>query len=283
MKRAVSDWRPKGLNERPGLTATDLEALAQALPAPPSGEAAEAFHERLGGIASWYWLAEAWRDAPPPSEVRKKLESIRSAAQRLAAQLGVPSLPDEDADPLAQLPYPIRNALVSAAGLHGEAIGGYRDHPPTLLRVRGQPEEYPDYHGDSKLGVAIEHVQLIVAWCDFAIRSSRQSEEDGEVERIKRHGSTGRRARNPGNEPLNDMIGRLGNLYRDTSGRPPGIARPRGGKGEPGGPFVRFVLAVCKRMQIPMTAPALEKRWRTISRLVRASGKIEKLIDDKKA
>ena len=53
-------------------------------------------------------------------------------------------------------------------------------------------------------------------------------------------------------------------LYRDLSGRKPGIARPPKEGGKPGGPFVRFTLAVCTRMGVPMTADSLEKRWRRI-------------------
>lgn len=278
MKRSVSEWRPVGLHERPGLSADDLEALQMMLPAPLPADALKNFRERLGWIAAEYRLKEAWLDAPPPSAVRKRLEAIRSAARRLTDQLGVSPKPDEDVYALDQLPYAIRNALISTAELYGREIGGYSDHPPTAFRIGQQPGEHRDFHGDSKLRSAIEHLQLIAAWSERAGALARQAEEGAAAERIKRHGNAGRQARNQGNEPLSDMIARLGNLYRDTTGRPPGVARPRGGKGEPGGPFFRFALAVCQRMNIPMTPAALEKRWRSLSDLVRATASIEKVL-----
>jgi hypothetical protein len=280
MTRGVSDWRPVGLHERPGLSASDLDALSQILPVIPTGEALQNFQKRLGWIAAEYRLKEAWLHAPPPSAVRKKLEAIRSAARRLTDQLGVSSKPDEDVYALDQLPYAIRNALILTAELYGREIGGYPDHPPTAFRTGQQPEEHQDFHGDSKLRSAIEHLQLIADWSERASGFARQAEEGAAAERIKRHGSTGRQARNLGNEPLNDLIGRLANLYRDTTGKKPGIARPRGAGGSPGGPFIRFVLGVCERMQIPMTAMALEKRWRTIAPVVHASAEIAEIIDE---
>ena len=269
---------PVGLHERPGLSADDLDTLSLILPMIPTGEALKNFQERLGWIAAEYRLKEVWLNAPPPSAVRKKLEAIRSAARRLTDQLGVSPKPDEDVYALDQLPYAIRNALISTADLYGREVGGYPDHPPTAFRIGQQPEGHRDFHGDSKLRSAIEHLQLIAAWSERASGFARQAEEGATAERIKRHGSTGRKARNQGNEPLSDMIARLGNLYRDTTGRAPGVARPRGGKGEPGGPFFRFALAVCQRMNIPMTPAALEKRWRSLGDLVRATASIEKVL-----
>jgi hypothetical protein len=269
VKKDVSHWRPVGLHERPGLATDDAKRIAQLLPGPLAPEALDVFCQRLAWIAAEYRLEEAWRDAPPPSEVRKKLESIRNAAQRLTAQLGVGPRPDDDVDVLDVLPYSIRNALVSVANLFGEAVGGYPDHPPMGWKMPGQQEQYRDFHGDSKLGSAIEHVQLIVAWCDMAIRSARQSEEGAEIQRTKLHGSAGRQARNHGNQPLNGMIAALASLYRDTTGKNPGISRPSRASSAPGGPFVRVVLEVCRRLEVPLTAAALEKRWRTIRPLIR--------------
>ena len=276
MKKKVSEWRPVGLHERPGLSSDDTSAISRLLPVMLSDDAA--FCERLGWSAAQYRLEEAWRDSPAPSDIRKKLESIRSAAGRLSAQLGVPVLSDADTDILDVLPYSVRHALISAADRHGEEIGGYANNPPRPWQIHGQPEEFVDYHGDSELAAAIEHVQMIAAWCERAIRSKRQAEDGAAVERAKRHGGNSRQARNKGNEPLNDLIARLGNLYRDSTGRKPGISRSVGTKGAPGGPFVRFVLAVCQRMQIPMSATALEKRWRTVAPLVHATPAIERTI-----
>lgn len=278
MKKDVSQWRPVGLHERPGLTADDLEALAEMLSV-PSGEARDIFCKRLAGIAMWHGLEDAWRDAPAPSDIRKKLESIRSAAHRLAAQFGVSPLPDEDVETLDALSHPIRSALISAAERYGETIDGYSDHPPTAWPMPSQSERYMDYHGDSKLGAAIEHIQLISAWCERAIQSQRQAEDGAAIERTKRHGETGRQARNPRNEPLNDLIGRLANLYRDTTGRKPGFSRTTRSQGKASGPFVRFVLAVCERMEIPMTATGFEKRWRVVAPLVRATPDIERVLE----
>lgn len=197
MKRGISDWKPVGLNERPGLSASDLDALSKVLPMTPVGEALKSFHERLGWIAAEYRLKEAWLDAPPPSAVRKKLEAIHKSACRLADQLGVSALPDEDVYALDQLPYSIRNSLISSADLYGREVGGYADHPPRPFRITGQSEEYLDFNGDSKLRSAIEHLQLIGAWSERAGRFAREAEEGAAVERIKRHGSTGHQARNP--------------------------------------------------------------------------------------
>jgi hypothetical protein len=279
VKRGISDWKPVGLNERPGLSASDLDALTKSLPVTPNGESLKSFQERLGWIAAEYRLKEAWLDAPPPSAVRKKLESIQKAARRLTDQLGVSPLPDEDVYALDQLPYSVRNSLISSADLYGREVGGYADHPPRPFRITGQSEEYLDFNGDSKLRSAIEHLQLIGAWSERASRLARQAEEGAGVERIKRHGSTGRQARNQGNEPLNDMIGRLGNLYRDTTGQKAGLSRTMRSQGKPTGPFVRFVLAVCERMQIPMTATSFEKRWRIVGPLVNATRDLERALE----
>lgn len=281
MKKDVSEWRPRGLNEAPGLNVETIDGLAQTLSI-AAPDVMDTFRARLSGIAQWYRLAEPWRDAPPPSETRKKIESIRNTARRLAAQLGVAPLPDEDFDPLDQIPYVIRNALMPAAESYGAEIGGYEDHPPTVPRMLDQSKPFTDYHGDSKLAGAIQHVQLISAWCERAIEATRQKEKEDAAERMKRHHNSGPQARNSGNEPLNDMIARLGILYRDVTGSRPGISRPRGARGKPGGPFFRFVLAVCEGMQVPMTATALEKRWRTIGPLVRESKQIEQVLDQPK-
>jgi len=276
--RDPANWRPLGLHERPGLTVADLEALSDLLSI-PIGEPRDKFRKRLAEIAMWHGLDDAWRSAPAPSDIRKRLESIGSAARRLAHRLGVPSLPDEDVDALDVLSHPIRSALISSAERHGETVGGYSDHPPTLWQMPSSSERHTDYHGDSKLAAAIEHVQLIGAWCERAIQAQRQAETGAAINRTKRYGAAGRRARNPGNEPLNDLIARLGNLYRDTTGRRPGISRSTGTRGRPGGPFVRFVLEVCKRMQIPMSATAFEKRWRSVAPLVHATKQIEKILE----
>lgn len=109
---------------------------------------------------------------------------------------------------------------------------------------------------------------MLVAWSDDAVLALKQGRDESRIRRRPAGPAT------RDDEALDGLILRLGQLYRETTGRKPGLSRSSAG--EPGGPFFRFVLLFCAKSRIRITADGLEKRWRRLRPRLHASDQVQK-------
>lgn len=246
------------------LTRAEALELARMLIPTPTAEQVDEVCHRL----RWTTLNRHLRDSrcgsPTPSAARKELEAVRRAATRLLTRLGADATRRSKTAPADDLPKPLRLSLLPAGNDYASRTGGYADLPPKKESMEGVDGAIWNFRSDEKFESIVDGIQLLISWCDGAIAFSRGQTKATQARNTKRLGPSGRRARRYLDLEKEQAVHLIAYLYRDLSGRKPGIARPRKEGGKPGGPFVRFALAVCARMGVPMTAESLEKRWRRV-------------------
>ena len=246
------------------LTRAEAREFARMLVPNPTAEQVKDVRERL----TWVELNRRLRDSRgsslTPSATRKELAAVRRAATRLLVRLGVDCTRRSKTKLAASLSTPLRLSLLPAGNRHAFRIGGYPDLPPKKESMAGLDGGTWNFRSDEKLRSIVDGVQLLIAWCDDAIALSHGQTKATHERSTERLGRTGVKARHFADFEKEQALLLIAYLYRDLSGRKPGIARPPKEGGKPGGPFVRFALAVCARMGVPMTADSLEKRWRRI-------------------
>ena len=259
------------------LTKRDATDLARPLVGKATPEQVEDLRFRVSIAAFHYRQRIAGKEMPSPSAIRKQMEAIKRPAQKILSRLGATEHPTTD--PAGALMHALQLALLPAGNRHARAKGGYTELPPRTATIPGVEGEYWDYRAAEKLASIVDGVQTLVAWCDEAIAFSRNETIKATGRRGALRGRTGKQARHEGDLAVNEVIFHLAGLYRDLTGREPGIARPPGKGGDLDSPFIRFVLMVCARLQIPMTAASFEKRWRTVGRLGHASDHARNKLD----
>lgn len=250
----------------PPLTHAEALELARMLVPTPTAEQVDEVQYRFGLVAALHRQWSSQRRAVSPSATRKELAAVSRAAHRLLARLGAGVDSNQVAPPVEAMSKSSRLSLLSAGDHLAARAGGYADFPPIPRTIPGVEGEFWDFRSNEKLKSVIGEVEQLITWCDEAIASSHAQSTALEDRRIARSGPKGRHARHRGDVATDHTVLHVAELYRQLAGRKPGISRPRQGLGQPGGPFVRFALAVCARMGVPMTAEGLEKRWRRISR-----------------
>lgn len=271
--------RGKAPAEVPPLTKREAADFVEALIGHTTPEQVDDLRFRLAIAAAHYQQRIAGRGSPSPSAIRKQLEAIKRPALRVLTKLAAATHIDSVANVPSRLPRVLRLALLPAGNRHAATKGGYPDLPPRKATIPGVEGEFWDYRAADKVASIVEGIQTLVAWCDEAIAFSRKETGTAMARRVARNGRPGGQARHEGDLAVNEVIFHLAGLYRDLSGREPGISRPHGNSGDPGGPFVRFVLRVCERLKIPMTPASLEKRWRAVRRLGHTSDHAKNNLD----
>lgn len=243
------------------LTRAEARELARMLVPTPTAEQVDDVRQRL----RWIALNRRRGGGPPtPSATRKELEAVNRAAMRLLARLGADRPGRTNTAPADNLSTPLRLSLLPAGNRQASRTGGYADLPPKEEAMEGVDSTTWNFRSDEKFGAIVDGVRLLIAWCDDAIAFSRAQTKASQARSTARLGSNGAKARHYADLEKDRAVHLIAYLYRGLSGRKPGISRLRKGGGKPGGPFVRFALAVCARMGVPMTAESLEKRWRRI-------------------
>jgi hypothetical protein len=188
--------------------------------------------------ARWYRLARRRPTRIVPSKMRDKLDEVAKNARRLLKSLGVNN-PAHAAD------GPGPRELVASLVLLGE-----RNEDPVIDAV-------------GRIGRLTEIIDGLAAAAALEVRAKRAAIE------VKKVGKLTVREGNPGDDAINDWIAAMMELYRTITGREPATSVGAPGRRNPGiaqGPFIRFLRAAGKPLNMKLFEDALRSRVRTILR-----------------
>lgn len=264
MKATIDTWWPEKVRSKRGLPRSSIEKIEAALPRVLPEKRVRLWNG-LNQAFYRYWWARNWRKVPSASEIKKRLAAIAAGGRKLLRLLRVGEQPRPQGETVHNIPYLLLFTLEPAVKRYAQECGGFPDYPPRPYEPPTSSRGPIDYRSLEKLNGVVEGLQMLVAWSDDAIQALQEGRD---THRIRRR-PAGRSTRD--DEALDGLIVELGRLYQEVTGKRPGVSRPHGRAGDPGGPFFRFVLLFCARSRIRITADGLEKRWRTITLLVRAT------------
>jgi hypothetical protein len=194
-------------------------------------------HEKLfEDAARWYRLARRRPTRIAPSKMQDKLNEVSKRAHRLLKSLSV-KRPADAAD------GPGSRELLAALVLLGE-----RNEDPVIDAV-------------GRIGRLTELIDGLAAAAALEVRATRAAIE------VMKVGKLTVRKGNPGDDAINDWIAAMMHLYRSLTCREPATSVGAPGRRNPGiaqGPFIRFLQAAGKPLNINLFEDALRSRVRTI-------------------
>jgi hypothetical protein len=194
-------------------------------------------HEKLfEEAARWYRLARRRPTRIAPSKMRDKLDEVSKGAHRLLKSLSV-KRPADAAD------GPGSRELLAALVLLGE-----RNEDPVIEAV-------------GRIGRLTEIIDGLAAAAELEVRAKKAAIE------VMKVGKLTVREGNPGDDAINDWIAAMMDLYRRITGREPATsvgAPRRRNDGIAEGPFIRFLQAAGKPLNMKLFEDALRSRVRTI-------------------
>jgi len=171
-----------------------------------------------------------------PSKMRDKLDEVAKNARRLLKSLGVNN-PADAAD------GPGSRELIAALVLLGE-----RNEDPVIDAV-------------GRIGRLTEIIDGLAAAAALEVRAKRAAIE------VKKVGKLTVRKGNRGDDAINDWIAAMMDLYCKITGRKPATSvggDNRRNEGVAQGPFIRFLQAAGKPLNMGLFEDALRSRVRTI-------------------
>ena len=193
---------------------------------------AAAFEE----AALWIRLGERRPQRPPPSEVRRRLRKIATAATRLLEHLGVSDVQDAANGPDHE---EVRNWLADAS------IGG----EDSVLAAM------------EKIGLLAEALEAIDAAAKLK-HAALKASDDPFYGLIVPPGNTG-------DDIVNEWIATMLTLFKEITGKPARTSVGRTGRPNEGvasGPLIRFVLAAGDPVGLSQSEDALRRRIRLIQK-----------------
>jgi hypothetical protein len=186
--------------------------------------------------ARWYRLAKSRPTRIAPSKMRDKLDEVAKNARRLLKSLGVNS-PAEAPD------GPGNRELLAA------------------LVLLGERNEHSGIEAVGRIGRLTEIVEGLAAAAELEVRAKKAATE------VVKVGKLTVREGNPGDDTINDWIAAMMSLYSAITGRQPATSVGAPGRGNDGiaeGPFIRFLQAAGKPLNIQVSEDGLRSRVRTI-------------------
>jgi hypothetical protein len=268
MKATVDTWWPEKVRSKRGLPRSSIEKIEAALPRVLAEKRVRLWNG-LNQAFYRYWWVRNWRKVPSASEIKKRLAVIAAGGRKLLRHLRVGEQPRPHGELVHDIPYLLRMTLEPAAERYAARSGGFTDYPPRPYEPPTSSWGPIDYRTVEKLNGVVEGLQMLVEWSDDAIEALQEGRDTHRIRRRPEGPST------RDDEALDGLIVELGQLYREVTGKRPGVSRPHGRAGEPGGPFFRFVLLFCTRARIRITADGLEKRWRSLRLQLHASDQVQ--------
>lgn len=190
--------------------------------------------------ARWRRLDRASPDRLPPSILRRKLDRIAKNARRLLESLGVEDL----------------NAAVDGPG-----------DPQILdaLILMDDHDETPLAHATQRVGRFAEIMEGVATAAELSRRAMKASAEVAEVGRLTvAEGNRGDRA-------IDDWLAVMMRAFRAITGEEPAtsVGGPdRPDEGIAGGPFIRFLIAAAKPLELEeeLSEDARRNRMRTVQK-----------------
>jgi hypothetical protein len=186
--------------------------------------------------ARWYRLDKRRPTRIAPSKMRDKLDEVAKNARRLLKSLGVKS-PADVAD------GPSNRELLA------------------VLILLGERSEDPVIDALGRIGRLTEIVDGVVAAAELEVRAKKAAVDVTEI------GKLTTRKGNPGDDAINDWIAAMMDLYRRITGRESATSVGSPGRRNAGiaqGPFIRFLQAAGKPLNMKLFEDALRSRVRTI-------------------
>ena len=212
----------------------DFEQIAAAIGVEVS-QVAE--HEsQFEAAALWHGLDRRRPTRVAPSKLRRKLDRVAASARRLLKNLGVKA-PDEAADGPGD--RDILNALVLA----------------------GEPNEDVVIEAARRIGRLLEIIDGVAAAAEFDYRANKGATKIGYVGKLTVPEG------NPGDDAVNGWIAAMMGFYRTITENEPttSVGAPgRPNEGVATGPFIRFLEAAGKPLDIGFSEDAWRSRVRTI-------------------
>lgn len=114
----------------------------------------DALEQYLERAAANYFLEKQWAAQSTPSEMKKRMQAIETAARKLQQALRLTDNADSD-----DIPKEILWALRRRAEVAGERRGGFPNHPPAVSETSGH--KHTNFQGPAQLRDAMEGIALI--------------------------------------------------------------------------------------------------------------------------
>lgn len=189
------------------------------------------------------WMALR-QTALAPSVLRRELDQIAKNARRLLKSLGVVEL--------------------------DEAVDGPGD-PRILdaLILIDDHDETPVMRATQRVARSVEIMEGVAAAADLSRRAEQAGAEVGRVGKLTVE------AVNRGDRAINDRVGAMMTTFRTITGKEPATyvgAPNRPDEGKAGGPFIRFLIAASKPLQIEELS---RDAWRSRVRAVQKDASLQ--------
>src|SRR5262245_2989063 len=215
-------------------THSDFEQIATAI-----GIAAKQvanLETQFEAAALWFRLDKRRPRRTAPSKQREKLNRVAKSARRLLESLGIND-PNEAAD------GPADPEVFEALVLVGESNAN------------------PVLEATQRIGRLVQVIEITAAAAEFDRRAKKAAVEAAEI------GKLTVREGNPGDDAVNQWIAAMMGVYRALTGTEP--ATSVGAPGQPNegiaaGPFIRFLQAAGRPLEIVFSEDAWRSRVRTI-------------------
>lgn len=194
--------------------------------------------ELFESAARWYRLDRNRPSRTAPSSLCRKLDQIANSARRLLKNLGV-------------------NDANEAADGHGDSeildamiLSGERDDRPVVKAIQ-------------RIGRLVEIIEAASAAAELSRRANEAAEKVSEV------GELTVEKGNSGDVAINDWIAAMMSVYRIITGKEPATsvrAPNQPNEGIAGGPFIRFLAAAGKPLELAFSEDAWRSRVRTVQK-----------------
>lgn len=207
---------------------------------------------KLEAAAVYYLVERHFDEAPTPSELAKRFQSIETAAKKLLEALQIPHGATDE------IPSSILHPLRRQAELMGARLGGFKHFPPRQWQVEGG-RTHTDYMGPAALQDAVEGVGFLKEWA---------AEAKNRVQpKILPRG------KNNGDGPTQRIFGELVGIWIEIFERPvkttvgaPGTSSESKAKG----PMINFIRACLEPLGLEMTSDAIRERLRPYQGMVKS-------------